>query len=47
MYAWKVGLRAGVYYTRTKSKIENNAKLAGVSKEKPKDSGYRCFGCSS
>jgi ribonucleoside-diphosphate reductase alpha subunit len=47
MYAWKVGLKTGVYYTRTKSKIENNAKLAGVSKEKPKDSQYECFGCSS
>ena len=47
MYAWKVGLKTGVYYTRTKSKIENNAKLAGVSKEKPKDSQYECFGCNS
>ena len=47
MYAWKVGLKTGVYYTRTKSKIENNAKLAGVSKEKPKDSQFECFGCSS
>ena len=47
MYAWKVGLKTGVYYTRTKSKIENNAKLAGVSKEKPKDTQYECFGCSS
>lgn len=47
MYAWKVGLKTGVYYTRTKSKIENNAKLAGVTKQKPKDSQYECFGCSS
>ena len=47
MYAWKIGLKTGVYYTRTKSKIENNAKLAGVSKEKPKDSQFECFGCSS
>ena len=47
MYAWKKGLKTGVYYTRTKSKIENNAKLAGVSKDKPKDSQFECFGCSS
>ena len=47
MYAWKKRLKTGVYYTRTKSKIENNAKLAGVSKEKPKDSQFECFGCSS
>ena len=47
MYAWKIGLKTGVYYTRTKSKIENNAKLAGVSKDKPKDSQFECFGCSS
>ena len=38
MYAWKIGLYA-------KSKIENNAKLAGVIK--PKDSQFECFGCSS
>jgi len=28
MYAWKIGLKSGVYYTRTKSKIENNSKLS-------------------
>jgi ribonucleoside-diphosphate reductase alpha subunit len=51
VYAWRGGLKTGVYYTRTTSKIENNKKLAvsGAEKlpEKPKDSPYECFGCSS
>ena len=50
MYAWKGGLKTGVYYTRTKSKLDTNTKLASnqvaVSK-KPKDSPFECFGCSS
>jgi ribonucleotide reductase alpha subunit len=51
MYAWKGGLKTGVYYTRTKSKLETNTKLA-ISKvnsapEKPKDSPFECFGCSA
>jgi ribonucleoside-diphosphate reductase alpha chain len=52
MYAWKIGLKSGAYYTRTKSKIENNIKLsAGGSTElppkKPENSQFECFGCSS
>ena len=30
MYAWKGGLKTGVYYTRTKSKLEANTKLAST-----------------
>ena len=51
MYAWKIGLKSGVYYTRTKSKIENNSKLSsGGSNEvqkKPENTQFECFGCSS
>jgi ribonucleoside-diphosphate reductase subunit M1 len=52
MYAWKGGLKTGVYYTRTKSKLETNTKLASNSLEeeeveKPKDSPFDCFGCSA
>lgn len=49
MYAWKGGLKTGVYYTRTKSKLETNTKLASnqVEVEKPKDSQFECFGCSA
>ena len=49
MYAWKGGLKTGVYYTRTKSKLETNTKLAAsqVEVKKPKDSPFECFGCST
>mgnify|MGYP000508808807 CR=1 FL=1 len=50
MYAWKGGLKTGVYYTRTKSKLETNSKLASSEikvVEKPADSPYECFGCSA
>ena len=51
MYAWKGGLKTGVYYTRTKSKLEANSKLASSQianqAEKPKDSQFECFGCSA
>jgi ribonucleoside-diphosphate reductase alpha chain len=51
MYAWKGGLKTGVYYTRTKSKLEANSKLASSQianqPEKPKDSQFECFGCSA
>lgn len=51
MYAWKGGLKTGVYYTRTKSKLEANSKLASnqitQNVEKPKDSQFECFGCSA
>lgn len=52
MYAWKGGLKTGVYYTRTKSKLDTNTKLASnqittLSDTKPKDSQFECFGCSA
>lgn len=51
MYAWKGGLKTGSYYTRTKSKLEANSKLASSQItqiiEKPKDSQFECFGCSA
>ena len=52
MYAWKSGLKSGAYYTRTKSKIENNTKLSSGASEdiepkKPDNSHFECFGCSS
>jgi ribonucleoside-diphosphate reductase alpha chain len=50
MYAWKNGLKTGVYYTRTKDKRDNNHKLATSNEilpEKPKDSPFECFGCSA
>jgi len=50
MYAWKVGLKTGVYYTRTKSKIDNNSKLSSNGDneiKKPDNTQFECFGCSS
>lgn len=52
MYAWKGGLKTGVYYTRTKSKLDANSKLATgqvttTIKQKPKDSQFECFGCTT
>ena len=50
MYAWKGGLKTGVYYTRTKSKLDANKKLASnqiTITQKPSDSPFECFGCSS
>lgn len=52
MYAWKGGLKTGVYYTRTKSKLDTNTKLASNQittplKQKPKDSQFECFGCTT
>lgn len=51
MYAWKGGLKTGVYYTRSKSKLDTNTKLATSTvnelPEKPKDSQFECFGCSA
>ena len=50
MYAWKGGLKTGVYYTRTKSKLETNTKLATTQvtiAQKPKDSQFECFGCTT
>lgn len=52
-YAWKHGLKTGVYYTRTTDKRSNNVNLAVKSNEKnntpekPKDSPFDCYGCSA
>lgn len=46
MYAWKIGLKTGVYYTRTKSKLQGNAEIA-VSKVKESESYFQCDGCES
>ena len=54
VYAWKIGLKTGVYYTRAKSKLKSNAKLSSSTiKEdvpsKPQDSLFSCAGggCST
>lgn len=49
MYAWKGGLKSGVYYTRTKSKLKGNDKLGAssikeVESKKPIDSVFSCAG---
>jgi ribonucleoside-diphosphate reductase alpha chain len=51
VYAWKVGLKTGVYYTRTKSKIETNSKLSSDSinveaslPKRPENSPFTCAG---
>lgn len=46
VYAWRNGLKTGVYYTRTRSKQEANSKLAAssVKVEKPVDSLFECAG---
>lgn len=46
VYAWKNGLKTGVYYTRTKSKIEENKKLSAseVKPTRPADSLFSCAG---
>lgn len=50
MFGWKGGLKTGVYYTRTKSKLETNSKLSSTElkvAEKPKESQFECFGCNT
>lgn len=51
-YAWKIGLKTGVYYTRTKDVRGQNTKLStGLGEQeisqKPKDNQFECFGCSA
>jgi len=49
-YGWEQGLKTGVYYMRSKSKLANPTRLSGnlqPLKEKPKESLFECFGCSS
>jgi ribonucleoside-diphosphate reductase alpha subunit len=54
MYAWKIGLKTGSYYTRTKSKIDPNSKLSSFNNneninkpDKTENSQFECFGCSA
>lgn len=49
--AWKLGLKTGQYYLRSES-VENKSKHLAIDledkrPEKPKDSQFECFGCSS
>lgn len=46
VYGWRNGLKTGSYYTRTKSKLEANSKLASseVKVQKPIDSLFSCEG---
>jgi ribonucleoside-diphosphate reductase alpha chain len=49
--AWKLGLKTGQYYLRSES-VENKAKHLAIDMdknkpEKPQDSQFECFGCSS
>ena len=46
VYAWKNGLKTGVYYTRTESKIGKNKKLSASSNKikKPDSSVFSCTG---
>lgn len=49
--AWKLGLKTGQYYLRSQS-VDNKAKhlaidMDTVKIEKPTDSQFECFGCSS
>ena len=50
-YAWKKGLKTGVYYTRTEAKLGKNKKLSASSNEtineapkKPDNSMFTCAG---
>lgn len=49
VYAWKIGLKTGVYYTRTSDKRGENAKLSASevkfdTPKKPSDSIFNCAG---
>jgi ribonucleoside-diphosphate reductase alpha subunit len=46
IYAWKKGLKTGVYYTRTKKQKTGTSSLYKRT-EKPNDSKFECFGCSA
>lgn len=43
----KGGLTSGVYYTKPKKKTKTNSDLGKITKEKPNDSNFECFGCST
>jgi len=50
VHAWKGGLKTGSYYTRVRSKLDNNKKLSVNTDplpQKPKNSVIECFGCQS
>jgi ribonucleoside-diphosphate reductase alpha chain len=49
--SWKLGLKTGQYYLRSES-VDNKAKHLAIDMdknkpEKPQDSQFECFGCSS
>jgi len=52
MYAWKKGLKTGMYYLRTQTATTANKNL-GLEKpeepmpQRPDDSEFECFGCGS
>lgn len=52
VYAWKIGLKTGVYYTRTSDKRGENTKLSASEvkvnePKKPADSIFSCIGCEA
>ena len=47
MYGWKVGLKTGSYYIRTKSILENQNFTTEVSKERLSSEPKECLMCSS
>lgn len=48
IYGWQQGLKTGVYYTKTRTKLEADKKLGiQLETEKPKDSLFDCLGCSA
>lgn len=49
-YGWEKGLKTGVYYMRSRSKLSNPTRLAGISNQQQKPIEpikFECFGCSS
>lgn len=50
LHGWKSGLKTGVYYTKTKTKIEADKSLGldqSLLNTKPANSSFDCFGCSA
>lgn len=48
-YAWELGLKTGVYYTRVENQLAKPKRLFSSEElpPKPENSPYECFGCSS
>lgn len=50
IYGWQQGLKTGVYYTKTKTKITADKSLgldSATAEDKPEDSPFECMGCSA